>query len=68
VQYRNTLLGAREYHGVKKARASPKLKHEHTCQKLIAIFLTETHITRSIAVRNKRKRHKWNEKQLKENV
>jgi hypothetical protein len=56
------LLGVRKYHGVKKAWASPKLKQEHTCHKLTTIFLTETHITRSIAVRNKRKRHKLNEK------
>jgi hypothetical protein len=41
---------------VKKVRASPKLKYEHTCNKLITIFLTKTHITRLIAVRNKRKR------------
>jgi len=51
-----------------KAKASSKLKHEHTCHKLTAKFLTETHITRSIAVRNKRKRHKWNEKRLKEKL
>jgi hypothetical protein len=40
---------------VKKARASPKLKHEHTCHKLTTKFLTETNIKRLIAVRNKNK-------------
>jgi hypothetical protein len=57
---------------VKKARASPKLKHEHIYHKLKAIFLTGTHITRSIAVRNKKKkkkkRQKLNEKKQKQNV
>jgi hypothetical protein len=40
---------------VKKARASPKLNHEHTCHKLTVKFLTETNIKRLIAVRNKNK-------------
>jgi hypothetical protein len=43
---------------VKKVRVSPKLKHGNTYHKLTTKFLTETHITRSIAIRNKRKRHK----------
>jgi len=57
---------------VKKARASPKLKHEHIYHKLKAIFLTGTHITRSIAVRNKKKKkkkiNKLNEKKKIKNL
>jgi hypothetical protein len=56
VQYINTLSGVRKHQSVKKVRAPPKLKHEFTCHKLTTIFLTEIDITRSIAVRNKRKR------------
>jgi hypothetical protein len=52
---------------VKKARASPKLKHEHIYHKLKAIFLTGTHITRSIAVRNKKKKKKKDTNEMKKN-
>jgi hypothetical protein len=51
----NTLPGVRKHQSVKKARASPKLKHEHTCHKLTAKFLTETNIKRLIVVKNKNK-------------
>jgi hypothetical protein len=47
-----------QYSGVRKpecakARASPKLEYQNTCQKLIAIFFffTETNIKRLIAIR-----------------
>jgi hypothetical protein len=55
VYYINTLPGVRKHQSVKKARASPKLKHEHTCHKLTAKFLTETNIKRLIVVKNKNK-------------
>jgi hypothetical protein len=41
---------------VKKVRASPKLKHQNTCQQNYQqYFLIETNIKRLIAVRNKNK-------------
>jgi hypothetical protein len=51
---------------VKKARASPKLKHEYTCHKLTANFLTETNIKKLITVRNKNKITRNQLKKMKE--
>jgi hypothetical protein len=55
VQYRNTLPEVRKHQGVKKARASPKLKHQNTYQQnQQQYFLIETNIKRLIAVRKKK--------------